>query len=135
MKKIIMLALALTCTLALASCAKGETYEITITVPAGSTEEIVYQEHFFYSDEEISPAGDTITISSGEGLGDTEVVLKPIEVAEENAYEPTYLTPGMPVEMDVEKDAWFKVGVSMQNPTDEDKTVSVMVEGVEVRIE
>ena len=77
-----------------------------------------------------------ITISSGEGLGDTEVVLKPIEVKEENAYdEPAYLTPGMPVKMDVEKGAWFKVGISMQNETDTDITVYVEVEGVEVRIE
>ena len=135
MKKIVIFSLMLTCAFALAGCAKGGTYEIKITVPAGSTEEIVYQEQFAYSDEEISPTGDTITISSGEGLGDTEVVLKPIEVMEENAYEPTYLTPGMPVEMDVEKGAWFKIGVSVQNPTDEDKIFSVVVEGVEVRIE
>lgn len=55
-------------------------------------------------------------------------------VKEENAYEPTYLTPGMPVEMDVEKGAWVKIGVAMQNPTDTDITVYVEVEGVEVRI-
>ena len=121
--------------LTLTGCGKNDTYRIRITVPAGSTEEIVYQEDFAYSDEEISPKGNKITIYSGEGLGDTEVVLKPIEVKEENAYEPTYLTPGMPVEMDVEKGAWFKIGVSIQNPTDTDKTVYVEVEGVEVRIE
>ncbi len=102
---------------------------------AGSTEEIVYQEDFVYSDEEISPIGNKITIYSGDGLGDTEVVLKPISVKEENAYEPTYLTPGMPVEMDVEKGAWFKVGINMQNNTDTDKIVYVEIEGVEVRIE
>ena len=135
MKRIAALALVLACLGGLIGCSKGGTYEITITVPAGSTDEIVYQEDFAYSDEEISPTGDTITISSGEGLGDTEVVLKPIQVTEENAYEPTYLTPGMPVETDVEKGAWFKVGVAVQNPTDEDKTVSVVIEGVEVRIE
>lgn len=135
MKKIVALALAAVCILALAGCTKNDTYEIRITVPAGSTKEIIHQEDFAYSDEEISPTGDTITISSGEGLGDTAVALKPIEVTEENAYEPTYLTPGMPVEMDVEKGAWFKVGVAVQNPTDEDKIVSVVVEGVEVRIE
>ena len=108
---------------------KNDTYKIKITVPAGSTEEIIY------SVEEISPTGNKITISSGEGLGDTEVVLKPIEVKEEKTYEPTYLTPGMPVEMDAEKGAWFKIGVSMQNPTDTDRIVYVEVEGVEVRIE
>ncbi len=135
MKKTVVLALALTCVLALAGCTKNDAYEIRITVPAASTEEIIYQEYFAYSDDEISPTGDTITISTGEGLGDTLVVLKPVEVTEENAYDPTYLTPGMPVEMDVEKGAWFKVGVALQNTTDVDKTVSVVVEGVEVRVE
>lgn len=126
-----MIAIVLTwvCVLALAGCGKNDTYKIKITVPTGAVEE------FVYSDEIISLIGNTIIISSGEGLGDTEVVLKPIEVKEENAYEPTYLTPGMPVEMDVEKDAWFKIGVSMQNPTDTDITVYVEVKGVEVRIE
>jgi hypothetical protein len=41
----------------------------------------------------------------------------------------------MPVKMDVEKGAWFKIGVSVQNPTDTDKIVSVEVKGVHVRIE
>ncbi len=109
-------------------------YQIRITIPAGSTEEIVYQEDFLYSDEEISPTGNKITISLGEGMGDTEVVLKPIEVKEENAYEPTYITPGMSVEMDAEKGAWFKIGVNMQNPTTEDIDVYVNVRNVEVRI-
>ena len=135
MKKLIALGLAVVCIISLVSCGKKDTYMIGITIPADSTEEIVYQEDFFYSDEEISPTSNKITISSGEGLGDTEVVLKPIEVKEENANEPTYLTPGMPVEMDVEKGAWFKIGVSVQNPTDTDLTVYVEVEGVEVRIE
>lgn len=109
-------------------------YRIRITIPAGSTEEIVYQEDFFYSDAEISPTGNKITISLGEGMGDTEVVLKPIEVKEENAYEPTYITTGMPVKMDVEKNAWFKIGVNMQNPTTEDIDVYVNVRNVEIRI-
>lgn len=109
-------------------------YRIRITIPAGSTEEIIYQEQFCFSDEEVSPTGNKIIISLGEGIGDTEVVLKPIEVKEENAYEPTYITPGMPVEMDVEKGAWFKIGVNMQNPTTEDIDVYVNVRNVEVRI-
>ena len=112
-----------------------KSYDIRITIPAGTVGEVVYQEQFIYSDEEISPKGNKIIISSGKGLGDTEVVLKPIEVKEENAYEPTYLTPGMPVEMEVEKAAWFKIGVNMQNPTDEDIDVYVTVKGVELRIE
>ena len=129
MKKLIALCLAFVFILTLAGCGKNDTYKIRITVPAGSTED------FVYSDEEISPIGDKITISCGEGLGDTEVVLKTIEVKEKTEYSPTYLTPGMPVEMDVEEGAWFKIGVSMQNDTDTDKVVYVEVEGVEVRIE
>lgn len=129
MKKLIALCLAFVFILTLAGCGKNDTYKIRITVPGGSTED------FVYSDEEISPIGDKITISCGDGLGDTEVVLKTIEVKEKTAYSPTYLTPGMPVEMDVEKGAWFKIGVSMQNNTDTDKVVYVEVEGVKVRIE
>lgn len=105
----------------------AEEYQIRITIPAGSTQE------FCYSDEEISPKGDTLVISAGEGLGDCEVVLDTVEVREENTYEPTYLTPGMPVEMKAEKGAWFKIGVSVQNPGEEDIHVYVNVKNVEVR--
>ena len=129
MKKLIALVLALVCVFSLVGCGKNDTYKIRITVPAGSTEA------FVYSDEEISPTGNKIIISSGEGLGDTEVVLKTVQVKEKTEYSPDYLTPGMPVEMDVEKGAWFKVGISMQNDTDTDITVYVEVEGVKVRIE
>lgn len=104
-------------------------YQIRITIPAGSTET------FCYSDEEISPKGNTLTFYAGEGLGDTEIALLPVEVREENAYdEPAYITPGMPVKMDVEKGAWFKIGVNIQNPTDESMDVYVSVKNVEVRI-
>ena len=104
-------------------------FDISITVPAGS------QEDFVYSDEIICPIGDTITISAGENLGDTEVVLLPVKVKEKTAYEPTYLTHGMPVKIDVEKGAWFKVGISMQNNTAEDIEEYVTVEGVTALIE
>ena len=104
-------------------------FDISITVPAGS------QETFVYSDEIICPVRDTITIWAGKNLGDTTVVLLPVKVKEENAYEPTYLTPGMPVKIDVEKGAWFKVGISMQNNGTEDIEEYVTVEGVTVLIE
>lgn len=135
MKRLVSIVLILVCIFSLSGCGKNDIYKISITVPAGTAGEFTYIEDFIYSDEEISPIGDTITVSSVEGLPDTEVVLKPIEVKEENAYERTYLTPGMPVEMDVEKGAWFKIGISMNNDTDEDITFYVEVEGVEVRIE
>lgn len=129
MKKIITLVLTMICILALVSCGKNDTYTISITVPAGSTED------FVYSDEEISATGNKIIISSGEGLGDTEVLLSPVNENVEAGYVATYLTPGMPVEFDAVKGEWFKIGVSMQNDTDSDKVVYVEVKGVEVRIE
>ena len=129
MKKLIALVLAFVCVLALAGCGKSETYTIRFTVPAGS------KEAFVYSEEEISAICKKITISSGEGLGDTEVLLSPVNENVETGYVATYLTPGMPVEFDAVKGDWFKIGISMQNDTDTDKTVYVEVEGVEVRIE
>ncbi len=104
-------------------------YQIRITIPAGSTEP------FCYSDEEISPKGNTLTFYAGDGVGDTEIILLPVEAKDKNAYDkPTYITPGMPVKMDAEKGAWFKIGVNIQNPTDESKDVSIFVSNVEVRI-
>ena len=104
-------------------------YQIRITIPAGS------EWAYCYSDEEISPKGNTLTIANGEGLGDTEVILLPIEVKEENVYdEIAYITPGMPAKFEVEKGAWFKVGVRVQNTSTEDRNVYVTVRNVDVRI-
>ena len=135
MKKIISFTLALVMVLAFAGCGQQKEVDIGITIPAHTEKDFVHQEDFIFSDEEISPKSDTITILSGKGLYDTMVVLMPVDVKEENAYEPTYLTPGIPVEMDVEKGAWFKIGVAVNNATDEDKTMYVNVEKVDVRIE
>lgn len=105
-------------------------FDISIRIPAGS------EETFVYSHEEISPTRSQIIITAGENLGDTEVILEPVEVQQENAYdEATYLTPGFPVKLNAEKGAWFKIGVNVQNPTDEDMIVYVNVKHVEVRIE
>lgn len=106
-------------------------YQIRITIPARSMESICY------SDEEISPIGNTITLYAGEGLGDAEITLLQVGINEEIVYGPTYITPGMPVKIDVkeiEKGAWFKIGVNILNPTDEDIDVYVTVSNVEVRI-
>ena len=107
---------------------KQDRYTLRIVVPAGS------QEEFVYSDEEVSTIKNSIKIWSGDGLGDTEVLLSPVNEATETGYTATYLTHGMPVEFDAEKDTWFKIGVNMQNPTNEDIIVYVEVENVEVRI-
>ena len=107
---------------------KQDCYTLRIVVPAES------QEEFVYTDEEVSTVRNSIKIWSGDGLGDTEVLLFPVNKTAETGYTATYLTHGMPVEFDAEKDTWFKIGVNMQNPTNEDIIVYVEVENVEVRI-
>ena len=107
---------------------KQDSYTLRIVVPAGS------QEKFVYTDEEVSTIRNSIKIWSGDGLGDTEVILSPVNKTTETRYTATYLTHGMPVEFDAEKDTWFTIGVNMQNSTNEDIIVYVEVENVEVRI-
>ena len=113
---------------------QGETYTVHVTVPAGTMNEFVYIEDFIYSDEEISPQKNQLTLKSIDVPDRTEFVLKPIEVTEENAYERTYFTKGEPLLVDVEKGAWFKIGIALQNPTDEDIVVGITVENVKIRI-
>ena len=129
MKKAAALILTLCFILVFSGCEKDNVYQIKITIPAGSTD------WFVYSDEDISPTGNKITISAGDGMEETEVILKTVEVREETAYLPETLVPDKPVIMDVEKGAWFKVGVSLQNETETDQTVYVIVENVKVRTE
>lgn len=116
----VILAAVLTCLLA-AVCfltnPRQDTYKVEIRIPAGSEGGI------YYSDEEISPYGKTITLWAEEGLGDTEVVLLPSEMEneQEQLVAPEYMTPGMPVKMEAEKDVWYRIGINVSNPGKEDK--------------
>ena len=58
-----------------------------------------------------------------------------IDYKEENAYEPIVLTHDESVTIDVEKGAWFKIGIAIENPSDVPIASSVIVENVEIRIE
>ena len=139
MKKILraivpIMILALAGILAWIVWGQGETYTVHVTVPAGTIGEFVYIEDFIYSDEEISPQKNRLELKAINIPDRMEFVLKPIEVEEENAYERTYLDNGQPLLVDVEKGAWFKIGIALQNPTDEDIVVGITVENVKVRI-
>ncbi|MDD6038968.1 MAG: M56 family metallopeptidase, partial [bacterium] len=106
-----------------------DAYEITFRIPAGCESQLVF------SDEEISPLKTNISFLVGRDIGDNEIVLKGVEVTEENAYDkPVYVTPGLPARIDVEKGAWYQVGFWVSNDTAEEKIVHVTVEDVEVRI-
>lgn len=126
MKKLI--ALLLVCVLTMAGCGK-DTFTISITVPAGS------QGEFIFADEEICPTGKKITVSCGDELGATEVLLAPVDEAVTAGYVNTPIAPCAPATFDTDPGAWLKVGVNVANDTAEDVTVCVEVTGVEVRIE
>ena len=134
LKKLIVVVLALAGVLTWVLWGQGESYTVHVTVPAGTTSEFVYIEDFIYSDEEISPQKNRLELKAINIPDRTEFVLKPIEVKEENAYERTYLDNGQPLLVDVEKGAWFKIGIALQNPTGEDIVVGITVENVKVRI-
>lgn len=114
---------------------KNNTYEIGVVVSPDEIEVGGYQEEVEYSDEEISPIGHKIVIYGTQSLGDASIVLVPTERDEKTECQPTYITPGMPVEFEGEAGKWYKIGVAKNNDTDTDKIVYVEVEGVEVRIE
>ena len=126
MKKLI--ALFLVCVLALAGCGK-DTFTLSITVPAGS------QEEFVFADEEICPTGKKITVSCGEGLEATQVLLAPVDETVTAGYVNTPIAPGAPATFDTDKGMWLKIGVNVSNDTAEDVTVWVEITGAEVRIE
>lgn len=129
MKKLIVFVLALVCVLGLAGCAMQSEHAIRIVVPAGS------QGEFIYSDEEISSRKSRLEIKSIDMPEDAEFVLKPADTTQENTYECTNFPKGQPMLVDVEKGTWYKIGIAMENPTDEDIVVVFHVVNVKVRIE
>ena len=129
MKKLIALILTLLCLWGSAGCTMQSEYAIRIVVPAGS------QGEFVYSDEEISPRKSRLEIKSIDMAKDAEFVLKPVDETQENAYECTNFPKGEPMLIDGEKGAWYKIGIAMENPTDEDIVVVFHVINVKVRIE
>ena len=141
MKKLIALLLALISLLALAGCGgRGENHTLEFTIPAGFTDAFTNSDKaldydaFIYSAEEISPTGKTLTLKAGAGYSSVPVILKVVECREENAYEPILLTHDSPVTINVEKGAWFQIGIALDNPADVPIAASVIVEDVEVRI-
>ena len=129
MKRLIVFILTLVCVWGLVGCSMQSDYAIKIVVPAGS------QGEFVYSDEELSPHKSQLDIKSIDMPMDAEFVLKPIDATQENTYECTNFPKGEPMLIEVEKGAWYKIGIAMDNPTDEDIVVVFHVVNVKVRIE
>ena len=128
MRKYIALVLALVCVLGLAGCSAQKEYAIRVVVPAGS------QGEFVYSDEEISPRKSRLEIKSIDMSEDAEFVLMPVGETQENVYECTNFPKGEPMLIAVEKGVWYKIGIAMKNPTDEDIVVVFHVINAKVRM-
>ena len=118
MKKLIVFILALISLLTLAGCGnRGEKHTLEFTIPAGFTDAFTFSDKaldydkFVYSEEEISPTSKTLTLKAGAGYSSVPVILKVVECQEENAFEPILMTHDKPVAINVEKGAWFQIGL------------------------
>ncbi len=129
MKKLVITVLILVYVLGLTSCVSKEPYTIEFTIPPGNSD------GFIYSDQEISPNRNKLIIRAGAGISERDILLKPVQVQEENAYEPVTLKQEDSVRMRVEKGAWYKIGVAAYNPNDVPIAVEVIVENSTIRIE
>ena len=129
MKKILAIVLIIACMVGFTSCKSKEPYTIEFTIPPGSSED------FIYSDQEISPNRSKLTIRAGAGISERDIILKPVQVQEENAYEPVTLKQEESIKIKAEKGAWYKIGVAAQNPNDVPIAVEVIVENAAIRIE
>ncbi len=118
-------ALAVILVLCLAGC--GRELDVAITIPAGNENE------FVYSEMEVTPNGNNITIMAKQGMRDGLVCLKAAD-GQGECCEATYLTPGAPVKFEAKKGVWYKIGVSGMNSTTEDYKMLVTVKGAQVRI-
>ena len=129
MKRLMAFILTLVSVLGLAGCSAQKEYAVRIVVPAGN------QGGFVYSEEEISSHKSRLEIKSIDMPEDAEFVLMPVGEMQENVYECTNFPKGEPMLIDAEKGAWYKIGIAMENPTDEDIVVVFHIVNAKVRIE
>lgn len=133
MKKLIALFLVLICLPGLIGCSQQKEYNIRIVIPAGN------QGEFVYSEEVILPRKSKLDIKSIDMNENAEFVLRSVGDTQENVYECqnfhcTNFPKGVPMLIDVEKGTWYKIGVAMKNPANEDIVVVFQVVNAKVRL-
>lgn len=126
MKKLAMFFFIVLLAVGLIGCVAQNEQTIRIIIPAGSGSE------FVYSEEEISPLSSQFTMKSIDVSDRTSVVLSTVDSGKEDVS--TFLTKGEPLIVYAEKGTWYKIGIGMQNHTDEDIIVVFNIENVKVRI-
>ena len=105
---------------------RNNTYSVKVIIPAGFD--------YNQSDEEFSPLKSKITITLDEGHNNAKIILIPNEARTETAYEPVTLTAGVPVTIDVEKGAWFEIGVILDEAASVENQFIFSINGIETRI-
>ena len=126
MKKLAVFFFVLVFAFGLIGCVNQKEHTIRIVIPAGS------QAEFIYSEEEITTLGNQFTIKSIDVPDKTSIVLKAVETEGEDIS--SFFIKGEPMVVYAEEGTWYKIGIAMQNPTDEDIVVVVNIENAKVRI-
>lgn len=124
MKKILIF---LCSVLLLLSCGCGRSsFTLEYTIPPGDGSD------FYFSDQQISPKNGQITLAAGAGYSSTTVLLIDETGIE---YGPLPLTHDQPVMIRLDKDGWYRVGLSLPNNSSGPIAASLTVKKVELRIE
>lgn len=103
---------------------KQDEFSLRINVPSKNNGMV-------YTLEEVSPIGNKIIVRAGEGLGDTQVCLVDVSGGSEKC---EYLTTDIKVKFNASSDRWYKIGVKVQNDSEQERNVYVDVDKVKVRI-
>ena len=128
MKKSNVVILLLIFLFLLVGCNTKLDYNIKIVIPAGS------QGEFVYSDEELSPVKDQLSVKSIDIPEEAKFVLTATEDSADKKFECANFPKGEPMVIHVENGTWVKIGISMQNQTDEDLVVMINLEKAKVKI-
>lgn len=122
MKKIIRVTIAMIALLLIVWFVPKE-HTIILVIPAGSQGEIVYAQ------EELLALKKQISVKSNDFFDDAVLLLKNGDLS----VRVTDLTKSRPLVVSSKRGAWYTIGVSMSNPTQEDITVCISFADVKAR--
>lgn len=126
MKKTILLLAAALAALLLMGCGQGKDFDLTFVIPAGNGDTVIYAE-----DEMIVPQSKTLTVIPAADTPTGTLRLEALLAEEAGTYDTSApLVAEAPVKLAVERNGWFRLGVCVPNPTEEDITMTLTVKNV-----
>lgn len=124
MRKNILL-LALLAALLLTGCGQGKDLDLTFVIPAGNGDTVIYAE------ECLLPQSRTLTVIPAADTPTGTLRLEALLAEEAGAYDTSApLVAEAPVKLAVKRNGWFRLGVCVPNPTEEDITVTLTAKNV-----